>query len=156
MHAAVELLEKYGLVRDTDSLRVAEIAKRKIVRLQEELFSTVVTQQREDYGADLGVDREMDPFTFLASKSMRGETSCGEYGCRVEKLDMLGRYAALYANRIIIPLPLTDPSTMDGSEAAAQEVSQAALALLRLRPLFDAGILYAVIRRSFHCPHTLR
>ena len=107
MHAAVELLEKYGLVRDTDSLRVAEIAKRKIVRLQEELFSTVVPLQREDYGADLGVDREMDPFTFLASKSMRGETSCGEYGCRVEKLDMLGRYAALYANRIIIPLPLT-------------------------------------------------
>ena len=156
MHAAVELLEKYGLVRDTDSLRVTEIAKRKIVRLQEELFSTVVTQQKEDYGADLGVDREMDPFTFLASKSLRGETSCGEYGCRVEKLDMLGRYAALYANQIILPLPLTDPSTMDGPEEAAQEVSQAALALLRLRPLFDAGILYPVIRRSFHCPHTLR
>jgi hypothetical protein len=156
MNAAVELLEKYGLVRDTDSLRVTEIVKRKVVRLQEELFSTIVTQQREDYGGDLGVDHEMDPFTFLASKSLRGETSCGEYGCRVEKLDMLGRYAALYANQIILPLPLTDPSTMDGPEDAAQEVSQAALALLRLRPLFDAGILYPVIRRSFHCRHTLR
>jgi hypothetical protein len=156
MHAAVELLEKYGLVRDTDSLRVTEIVKRKIVRLHEELFSTIVTQQREDYDTDLGIGREMDPFTFLASKSLRGETACGEYGCRVEKLDMLGRYAALYANQIILPLPLTDPSTIDGPEEAAQEISMAALALLRLRPLFDSCILYPVIRRSFHCRHTLR
>jgi hypothetical protein len=156
MHAAVDLLEKYGLVRDTDSLRVTEIVKRKVVRLHEELFSTIVNQQREDYGAALGIEHEMDPFTFLASKSLRGESSCGEYGCRVGKLDMLGRYAALYANQIILPLPLTDPSTVDTPEEASQEVSQAALALLRLRPLFDAGILYPVISRSFHCRHTLR
>jgi hypothetical protein len=156
MHAAVELLEKYGLVQDTDSLRVTEIAKRKIVRLHEELFSMVVNQQREDYSTDLPVSREMDPFTFLASKSLRGEAACGEFGCRIEKLDTLGRYAALYANQIILPLPLTDPSTIDGPEEAAQEVSMAALALLRLRPLFDSGILYPVIRRSFHCRHTLR
>jgi hypothetical protein len=121
-----------------------------------QLFSTIGTQQRDDYAGGLEIGRELDPFTFLASKSLRGETSCGEYGCRIEKLDTLGRYAALYANQIIVPLPLTDPSTIDESAEAAEEVSRAALTLLRLRPLFDAGVLYPVIRRSFHCRHTLR
>jgi hypothetical protein len=90
MHAAIELLENYGLVRDSDSLRVAEIAKRKIVRLQEELFSTVLTQQKEDYGADLGVNREMDPFTFLASKSLRGETPVASMAAALKSLIFSG------------------------------------------------------------------
>ena len=156
MHEAIEILEEYGLVQDSDSLRVTEIVKGKIERLHEELYSTIVTRQEDDYYADRDVERQLDPFSFLASKSLRGETSCGAYGCRIEKLDMLGRYAALYSNQVILPLPLTAPSKLEGPEDAGRELSQASLALLRLRPLLDAGIVYPVVRRSFHCAHTIK
>jgi hypothetical protein len=156
VHPAVEILEKYGVIQDTDSLRVSEIVKGKVLRLHEELFSTILARQEDDYSADRDVVRQMDPFTFLASKSLRGGTACGAYGCRLEKLDMLGRYAALYSNQVILPLPLTDPSTVESPEEASRELAQASLALLHLRPLVDAGIVYPVIRRSFHCPHTIK
>jgi len=69
---------------------------------------------------------------------------------------MLGRYATLYSNQVILPLPLTAPSNVDSPKDAIREISQTSLPLLRLRPLIDAGIVYPVVRRSFHCEHTLK
>jgi hypothetical protein len=97
--------------------------------------------------------REIDPFSFLASRSLRGGL-CGAYTCRMEKLDFLGRYAALYANRVILPLDLTDPAKLDNATTAAKELAEASLAFLRLRPLIDAGLVFPVVMISFHCVHT--
>jgi hypothetical protein len=153
MDEAIELLESNGLVRDEDSLRVTEFSKKKILRLHEQLYSTVFDRQVEDYFKD--EQREIDPFSFVASKSLRGESDCGAYFCRLEKLDVLGRYAALYATRIILPLPLQHPSKVDSETSAAQQLSHASLALLRLRPLVDAGLVFPVVLRSPECEHTI-
>ncbi|MFZ3341393.1 MAG: hypothetical protein WA213_10960 [Terriglobales bacterium] len=155
MHEAIEILEKYGVVRDADSLRVTEIVGKRVEQLHEELFSAIVTKQEEDYYAGLDNRQQLDPFTFLAGRSLGGDV-CSEFDCRVNRLDMLGRYAALYSNQVILPLPLTTTSKLDGPKDAIRELSQASLALVRLRPIIDAGIVYPVVRRSFHCEHTLK
>jgi hypothetical protein len=155
MDEAVELLERYGLVRDEDSLRVPEFSKTKILRLHRELYSAVLGRQEKDYVKNDGED-EIDPFSFVASKSLRGASDCGEYFCRLQKLDVLGRYAALYATRVILPLPLQNPSNVSSETEAAQQLSHASLAMLRLRPLVDAGLVFPVVMRSFHhCEHAL-
>jgi hypothetical protein len=66
MDEAVELLERYGLVRDEDSLRVPEFSKTKILRLHRELYSAVLGRQEKDYVKNDGED-EIDPFSFVAS-----------------------------------------------------------------------------------------
>ena len=155
MHEAIGILESYGIVQDADSLLVTEIAGNKVERLHQELFSAIVAKQENDYYADLSAEQQLDPFTFLAGRSLGGDV-CSEFDCRINRLDMLGRYAALYSNQVILPLPLTAPSNLDGPKDAIREISQTSLALLRLRPLVDAGIVYPVVRRSFHCEHTLK
>jgi hypothetical protein len=155
MNEAIELLERYGLVQDEDSLRVAEFSKTRIVRLHRELYSAVFDKQGKDY-ENARETEEIDPFTFVASKSLRGGSDCGEYFCRLKKLDLLGRYAALYATKIILPLPIQDPLIVTNEADAAKQVSHASLALLRLRPLVDAGLVFPVVMRSFHrCEHAL-
>ena len=61
MHEAIEILESYGIVQDSDSLRVTEIAGKKVERLHEELFTAIVTRQENDYYADLSAERQLDP-----------------------------------------------------------------------------------------------
>jgi hypothetical protein len=153
MDPAIELLEEHGLVRDGDSLRVIEFSKAKIERLHRKLYTLVMERQKEDL-SEFSDKGEIDPFSFVASKSLRGVADCGGYYCRLHQLDLLGRYAALYATQVILPLPLHDPSQLNSELEAAREVSHASLALLRLRPLVDAGIVFPVVMRSFHrCEH---
>jgi len=155
MDDAIELLEAHGLVRDEDSLRLTEFSKTKIMRLHRQLYSAVLDKQEKDYdkAEEAG---EIDPFSFVASRSLRGGSDCGEYFCRLKKLDLLGRYAALYATKIILPLPIRHPASVSSEAEAAQQVSQASLALLHLRPLVDAGLVFPVVMRSFHrCEHAL-
>jgi hypothetical protein len=83
------------------------VDKAKVLRLHRELFETVLTVQKKESPTN---PDEIDPFSFLASRSLRGDT-CGEYACRIRKLDFLGCYAALYANRVILPLYLSRPSS---------------------------------------------
>jgi hypothetical protein len=63
MDEAIEFLERYGLVRDEDSLRVTELSKTKIVRLHREFYSAVLDKQEKGYenAQEAG---EIDPFSF--------------------------------------------------------------------------------------------
>jgi hypothetical protein len=153
MNVGSETLEKYGVVEDIDSLLVANFDKSKIIRLHEELYSAILANQRREYSASADEPHKIDPFSFLASRSLRGGL-CGAYQCRMEKLDLLGRYAALYANRVILPLYMSDPENIKDHKRAANEIAEASLAFLRLRPLIDAGLIFPVVMVSFHCVHT--
>jgi hypothetical protein len=153
MNEASEVLERYGVVKDVDSLLLAEFDEKKKLRLHSDLYAAVLGRQRKDYAASGDDPNVIDPFSFLASRSLRGG-ECGAYPCRMQKLDLLGRYAALYANRVILPLYLSDPAKVKSANQAAREVSEAALPLLRLRPLVDAGLVFPVVMVSFHCVHT--
>jgi len=153
MNQGSEILEKYGVVRDFDSLLVGKFEDRKILRLHNELYSAVIAGQKKEYAEADNNPPEIDPFSFLASRALRAGL-CGAFECRMEKLDLLGRYAALYANRVILPLHLSDPAKFDDPKRAAGEVAEASLAFLRLRPLIDAGLIVPVVMVSFHCVHT--
>jgi hypothetical protein len=44
---------------------------------------------------------------------MRGRSTCSSPFCRLQKLDFVARYTALYANKVLFPLPLSHPSKVD-------------------------------------------
>jgi hypothetical protein len=77
MDDAIELLERHGLVRDEDSLRVMEFGKRKIARLHRELYSTILDKQEKDF--EIENEEEIDPFSFVASRSL---STLGSIGVR--------------------------------------------------------------------------
>lgn len=97
----------------------------------------------------------MDPFSFIASASLRSDSGCWEVPCRLKKLDLVARYAALYANEITIPLPLARPSSQSGLPHAKLLLRNSTLTLTRLRPLIDSGLVSPAVMRSFHCRHTI-
>ena len=140
MHEAIELLERYGIVKDEDTLGIADLSKQNIFRLHEKLIETVYDKQADDFVHSDGTS-ELDPFSFVASRSLRGESDCGMYKCRLERLDVISRFAALYATRVILPLAIKSPPDGNTTEWSIRQLSHSALALLRLRPLIDAGLV---------------
>jgi hypothetical protein len=153
MTPEIELLEKYGFMRADDSLRLEKLSPKKLFRLYEQLYSTIVEQQRKKHWQQQGTD--LDPFTFMASSSLRADSTCDHYPCRAAKLDFLARYAALYATNVILPVPLASPEE-SGTKIRniERDLSRTVQSLLQLSPLINAGIITPVVRRSFHCPHT--
>jgi hypothetical protein len=101
-----------------------------------------------------------DAFSFMASASMRGRSTCSSPFCRLQKLDFLARYTALYANKVLFPLPLSHPSKVDTVAESRDELAQTPLILLRLRRLirfsFDVSprifcLRYLSLRRAVDC-----
>lgn len=128
-------------------------APKRLLRLNEQLYSTIYEHQVKRHWQQQGA--EIDPFTFMASASLRADSTCHHYPCRTSKLDFLGRYAALYANNVIVPLPLSSPDNAAKRLVdATHDLSQSIQSLLQLRPLIDAGLITPVIMKSFHCVHT--
>ena len=149
---SLELLEQYGLVADEDSFRVLEFDRKRAFKLHRELWELVFSQQQER----LSDSTLTDPFSFMASASMRGHSTCSSPFCRLQKLDFLARYTALYANKVLFPLPLSHPSKVDTVAESRDELAQTALILLRLRRLIDAGMVVPVVMRSTLCTHVIR
>jgi hypothetical protein len=160
MDASLEVLEKYGLVADEDSFCVLGFDRKKAFKLHRELWELVFSRQQEPLGqvnnflawrTVRALDTaSADPFSFMASASMRGHSTCSSPFCRLQKRDFLGRYAALYANKVLFPLPLSHPSKVDTVADSRDELVQTALILLRLRRLIDAGLVVPVVMRSTH------
>lgn len=155
MHPALETLEQHGIATERDCLRIESLPTKKASVLYSAIYDAVLDFQRKQLTSQLRSAPAMDPFAFIASASLRSDSGCWEVPCRLKKLDFLGRYAALYANEITIPLPLVRPSAQSGSDHARVLLRNAALTLTRLRLLIDAGLVSPVVMRSFHCPHTI-
>jgi hypothetical protein len=149
MDASIEVLEQYGLAADEDSFRVLTFDKKKIAKLHEHLYTSIFERQQ----SSVTEDTTFDPFSFLASASLRGRSTCPSPSCQLTKLDFLARYTALYANRVLFPLPLSHPSKIGTVAESKDELTHSALILLRLRPLVDAGLIVPVVMRTTHCIH---
>jgi hypothetical protein len=153
MGTVIELLEQNGLVGDEACFLITEFGKRKLARFHRQLYDTVL-QEQEKAQREVENERQIDPFSFVAGRSIRADAGCGELLCRLQKIDFLGRFAALYADQLILPLPLQHPSKVADEQAAAKELVNTSLVLLHLRPLIEAGIVLPVTMRSFHgCEH---
>jgi hypothetical protein len=93
------------------------------------------------------------PFNFLPSSSLRsdGPASCRAFECQIERLDLLARYAGLYADHILIPIPHCMVS--DNLFEARSHLALCLLKLRRLWPLIEAGIAKPFIDEYPFCQH---
>lgn len=93
------------------------------------------------------------PFNFVASPSLSGGPSpCSALECRLDRLDSLAQFAALYADRVLIPDPffnLLEEHSHD-VDSVREELSVHVAALFRFRPLMEAGIIEFVSSKHRH------
>lgn len=93
-----------------------------------------------------------DPFSFLASVSARADSGCSSVRCRIRLLSALGRYAALYCDRVVVPFEVhLDPGL--GVDYARERLLRRLVTLTELRPLIEAGIVELFVPRL--CPHCM-
>ena len=104
---AVEFLESIGLVEGR--LVEKEIAGWDVAKVENaaaDLYDYLY--QRHNLRPECEVT--VSPFDLLASASLRGDSGCFRLECRSMKLGTLARYAAMYADRVFLPVPLLHPS----------------------------------------------
>jgi hypothetical protein len=150
-----DILESKGLLSERHVTRIEHLSGKDSTKLYERVYSYVFDEQNRRLPPPNG-GPELDPFTFFAGASLRGDSTCWEATCRVQKLDFLGRYAALYANEVTVPLPLTHPTNLNSTEQAKALLSLSSITLLRLRPLINVGIIKPAVMRTTHCVHTIK
>jgi hypothetical protein len=146
---AVELLEDRGLADATvveGELHKWPIAK--IEALAADLYD-FLSQQRESWTKD--DPASASPFNYLASASLRADSGCSRPECRSEKLGVLARYAAMYADHVFLPVALRRPTAGAQPGRLRDEVSKTAFSVLELRPLVEAGIIRPILPHMHYC-----
>ena len=84
----------------------------------------------------------------MASRHLRGDYC--PY-CRVQKIEFLARFAALYSDLVIVPLSLDRPSRAGSLSEAKSQIRDAAESLILLRPLILAGIVRPAVMTTRNC-----
>jgi hypothetical protein len=147
-----DVLERHGLIRDADALTVQTFDPDRVMRIYEDVHKTIL----EDQNDQINEAESSDPFKYVASASLRGDSACSEVDCRLSKIDFLNRFAALYATEVAVPLSLRAPDKMvSDPEYAAVVLSRSVLTLLRCRPLIEAGIVRPTLMSTRHCVHDI-
>ena len=153
MNRIIETLESYGLVSVDLALSVFDrMSRSKIVSLSEELAGSI---EEDDSRFVSGTPTYADPFSFLASASLRGDAGCSAIECRTRALSLLARYSALYCDHVAVPfVPHIDPEldVVQAREALLQRL----VTIIELRPVIEAGIARLFIpTRCNHCMQKL-
>ena len=145
-----ELLARYGLKKPADLDRVFRLTSKDTRSLHERLWEALYRLQYEGISPnrDTWPNRDAQAFRFVASRHLRGD-SCTH--CRVQKIEFLARFAALYSDLIIVPLLLGRPSQAGSLNAAKSELRDAAESLILLRPLILAGIVRPAVMMTRNC-----
>ena len=83
---------------------------------------------------------EPSSYNFYASASLRGERTCDYPLCKLRKLPVIERFAALYGDCLVLPIQIS------GQTSRQLKTSLAAvfITISELRPLIDAGIVIPV------------
>ena len=153
MRKVFEALEAQGFLSEDDLSRVKEISDKDVVKLHETLYSTVLDDQYPKTNSDLNEPEEMDPFSFVASASIRADSGCQEPECRIHKLDFLARFSALYATSLILPLQLTHPDDAKKIERVRGQLYLTLTSMFVMRPLIEQGLATPVTMTTKHCEH---
>ncbi|MGA7402596.1 MAG: hypothetical protein WCC99_03915 [Candidatus Sulfotelmatobacter sp.] len=102
MNPVLQILENRGLVSfDSVERLFNDWSFSDVQAVQEELDSALDQDTEAGRGASGVTD-----FNFVASASMRGDFGCAAWECRLKKVALLARYAALYTDRTVVPLPM--------------------------------------------------
>jgi hypothetical protein len=149
LNPLIEMLEREGLVFP-DRLEQAVLSDRpfkEVLRVGESLEATLSSSQQN---SETPCRRRLDPFAFLASSSLRGDSGCAQPDCRLGKLDSLARYAALYSDQVILPFQLHLHCGKGKESHMRASLLQRIQAILMLRPAIEAGIVQ-LVPDDLHC-----
>lgn len=94
MHSIYVILSSFELREVSDLVTFKSLDERQVRNLHERLHEALGPATYAKSKSDSDV---LDPFQFVASASMRGESGCASPDCRFQKLDLLNRFGALYA-----------------------------------------------------------
>src|SRR6266404_7294854 len=153
---AVELLDERGFVEASTAIEdLSKLPMEKIEGIASDLFDFLV-QQRSTWYREREEASLMTPFSSLASGSLRGDSGCMREECRSAKLGVVGRYAAMYADHVFLPVPLTPPSSGTGSEELRQNLVRTVYSILDLRPLVERNLVRPVPPIMHYCRECAR
>jgi hypothetical protein len=131
------------------------MSDREIAKLYEGVYRIIFEAQQRRLADEDTESSEKNPFTFFAGSSLRADSGCGDPVCRARRIDFLGRYAALYANEVTMPVPLVAPQKLGDVKEAKSRLSRSASAILQLRPVITRGIIKPVVMVTRHCVRTM-
>jgi hypothetical protein len=147
MNSTIDVLEKYGLVTE-------ERARDFAATLTHATWNLVCHELRDSLVCDLDIFEpivDLNPFNFLASASLRGDAGCAGLRCRMRKVNMIGRYAGLFCDKVILPIHLHGYDQDVPLEVVKRSFLGSVMTLIELRPLIEAGIIKPVGELDF-CP----
>jgi hypothetical protein len=147
MNKTIAVLENHGLV-DPDRVldMIATVSRGKWNALSSELKESL------DESLDVvQAEHDLTPFNFVASASLRGLGGCSSPKCRLKKTRMISRYAALFCDRVVLPVHLHPFDENEPIESVQDAFETTVLSLLELRPLIEANIINLVPELDF-CP----
>lgn len=96
----------------------------------------------------------LDEANFLPSSSMRASRSCANWSCRVARIELMARYAALYCDRVVVPINIEppDPSSNGMHETIARMSMASTVAeIITLRPLIEERLAVLVPEELHFC-----
>jgi|GEM_PF-5299626 hypothetical protein len=146
MNQIIDILENRGLI---SSDKISEAAH----NITAKEWDNLAADLRESLKPDLSIvapDQDINPFNFLASTSLRGQAGCSSFRCRSRKIELVGRYAALFCDRVVLPLHIHTSATTD-LPAVRRMFHVNINALVELRPLIEAGIIVPVLDHLHVC-----
>jgi hypothetical protein len=149
MDKTIRLLEGRGIVTDEAAERFAfESPINRLRNLAEGMRDVLYPESRKE--ANLYDRNPVDAFNFVANQSLRGETCCN-WQCVRSKLEFLARYAALFADRVLVPFALPRPEHIEDSHWARDKIALRIRETLLLRPVIEAGIARLVLPEFHFC-----
>ena len=89
----------------------------------------------------------LDQANYLPSSSLRGDSGCVNWKCRLPKIRRLARYVALYCDTAVIPVRF--PSVEEKCDHSAEVLNRlhilsVVLGLMELRPVLESGMAVLV------------
>lgn len=151
MDPVLSVLEARGLVSfEAVDKFVDSWSFQDVRRVQDELQSAL-----EKQSAEVPSPASLDPFNFVASASMRGDAGCVNWDCRLRKNSLLARYAALYSDTTVVPLPIGLCYSDEDEYDLRRLLGGTILCVQQLRPLLDAGIVKFAQQEYQYCDQHL-
>lgn len=119
-------------------------------------------EQAAVHTSTTNLTRETSPYTHSATLSLSGgRQPCSAMPCRTAHIEELGRFAALYSDRVYIRNPFMDylihPTHLkkDNESSLRLRFLADVRVLLRVRSLVEAGKVVPVTPPGNRCPHCL-
>jgi hypothetical protein len=151
MYELFNVIERHGIIGPNDLIKIGTLPAKKIEQLHYDLFNTIYDAQNDRIWGKSSP--AADTFSFHASASLRGASGCSAPNCVGSKLQFLGRYAALYASELTLPLSMVRPKSHQLISEVRDWLARDLFALLLLRPLITGKVIVPVVMRSQHCIH---